>query len=411
MLSARKLFPILKNIPSLVYLDSTATTLKPQTVLDIQDSYYTHFSANVFRGIYAISEKATEEYENSRAKIANFIGSSDPVTVLFTRNTTESLNVLAYTIAGRGLKAKSSFVVTIAEHHANFVPWQQLVAAQGGAFVVTGIDENGVSELSDPAIIDKVITKDTVAVGITLISNVLGTINDIRTITKRIKEKNKKTLVIVDAAQAMTCHRISVDEWGIDALAFSGHKMFGPTGIGVLWAKRDLLEALPPFLYGGEMIESVSIEKTVFAPLPNKYEAGTPHIAGAIGLGAAVEFIESITVEQIHAHVHAITEYALARLQQNPYIQILGPTDPSKRIGLVAFTHKCIHPHDLSSILAEKNICIRAGHHCAMPLHKALGVQSSARASFSIYTSKEDIDALITTIEEAEKLLKIHGKK
>ena len=408
----RNEFPIFKNQPSVVYLDSTATTLKPQQVLDAEDSYYKNYTANVFRGIYRLSEEATEAYENARAIIAKFIGASDPATVVFTRNSTESLNLLAYTIAEKYFTGKSRVVVSIAEHHANFVPWQQLIERMGGTFAVTGIDDKtGKSVLEDPAVIDKVVTKNTAVVAFFMASNVLGSVNDVARITKLVKEKNPKALVIVDAAQAITSLPITVDKWGIDALVFSGHKMYGPTGTGVVWAKRELLEALPPFLYGGEMIETVAIEKTTFAPLPNKFEAGTPHIAGAIGLGAAVQYITSYGVSAIHQHITEITQYALDALAPFSHIHVIGPKKAKDRVGLIAFTHDQIHPHDLSALLAQREVCIRAGHHCAMPLHTYLNIPASARASFSIYTNKADIDALVAGIRHAEKVLKINETK
>lgn len=397
------MFPLYKKVPGIVYLDSTATTLKPQSVIDAQNDYYSRYSANVFRGIYPLSEEATERYEEARAKIARFIGTSDPDTVIFTRNTTESLNLLAYTLIPH---KQGRYVVSIAEHHANFVPWQQLNLQYGGEFVVTELDDKGRSLLHDERVVDKVITRNTVAVSITHTSNVLGTSNDVVQIARLIKRKNNKVIVIVDGAQAMTCFDHQVERSGIDALAFSGHKMFGPTGIGVLWAKRELLERLSPFLYGGEMIHSVSIEKTLFAPIPNKFESGTPHIAGAIGLGAAVDFITRIGINEIHRHYRDITNYAYEQLSSNKNITILGP-GKADRLGLISFIHRSIHPHDLSSLMAQRNVCIRAGHHCAMPLHSYLKAPSSARMSFSLYTTKEDIDRAVTAISEAEKTMKL----
>lgn len=397
-------FPIYKENPSLVYLDSTATTLKPQAMIDAVDRYYSEYSANVFRGIYELSEKATKEYEDARKTVAQFIGGREDE-VIFTRNTTESLNLIAYGLGRKVCTAGSEIVVSMAEHHSNFVPWQQLAAESGGTFKVLEVDENGVVPLFDPKIAKKIITKKTVLLALFHASNVLGSVNPIKEIIQTVKSINPHVIVVVDSAQAISSIPMRVTELGCDFMAFSGHKVLGPTGIGVLWGKRELLDSMFPFQYGGEMIREVTIQNTVFALPPHKFEAGTPHIAGAIGLAYALKYIQNIGVLNIKKHIQSCTKYALKCLQENPNIEIIGPKDPKLRIGIISFTHKRIHPHDLSQILADNNVCIRAGHHCAMPLHKALGVSASARASFHLYTTKKDIDMLIDGIAKAEKLL------
>lgn len=403
--SVRNDFPIYTHKPDLVYLDSTATTLKPQTVIDEIDRYYSTYSANVFRGIYDLSEEATAAYEKARGVVASFIGVIDASEVIFTRNTTESLNIIAYGLGRQICDAKSEIVVSMAEHHSNFVPWQQLVEESGGAFKVVEVNSDGIVPLHDKKTAEQIITKNTKLVALFYASNVLGSINPIKNCIKTIKSINPNTIVVVDAAQAVSSIPIQVDDLGCDFLAFSGHKVLGPTGIGVLWGKKALLEQMYPFQYGGEMISEVTVQNTKFAPLPHKFEAGTPHIAGAIGLSAALQYIQKLGLTTIKKHVQKITEYALVRIHENPMITVLGPEDPKKRIGIVSFVHKKIHPHDLSQILAKHKVCIRAGHHCAMPLHKSMGVIASARASFYIYTTEKDIDAFIDAIADAENIL------
>ncbi|MCR4329699.1 MAG: cysteine desulfurase [Candidatus Roizmanbacteria bacterium] len=403
--SVRSDFPIYTHTPNLVYLDSTATTLKPQVVIDEIDRYYSTYSANVFRGIYEISEEATAEYEKAREVVASFIGAVDTSEVIFTRNTTESLNVIAYGLGRQICDVKSEIVVSMAEHHSNFVPWQQLASESGGTFKVVEVNSDGIVPLHEKKTAEQIITKNTKIVALFYASNVLGSVNPIKEIVKTIKSINPDTIVVVDAAQAVSSVPIQVNDLGCDFLAFSGHKALGPTGIGVLWGKRALLEQMYPFQYGGEMISEVTVQGTKFAPLPHKFEAGTPHIAGAIGLSAALKYIQKLGLGTIKKHTQKITEYTLELLRENPRITVLGPEDSAKRIGIVSFVHKKIHPHDLSQILAKHNVCIRAGHHCAMPLHRSMGVIASARASFYIYTTKKDIDTFIDAINDAEKIL------
>ena len=384
-------FPLLKrniNGKRIVYLDSTATSLKPQAVIDKENEYYTRYSANIFRGIYTISEEATAEYEDVRDNVARFIHAPSKDEIVFTRNTTESINLVA-----AGIETSDEVVASIMEHHSNFVPWQQLTKCS-----VWRLGKDGKLNLND---LEKLITPKTKVLAITAVSNVLGTINPISQICQIVKRINPKCLVVVDAAQAAPHMPIDVRSWGADFVAFSSHKMLGPTGVGVLWGKMELLETLPPYQYGGEMIKEVHVDKTVFAKPPHKFEAGTPHIAGVIGFGAAIDYLEKLGMDNVRAHEVEITAYALKQLKQIGDITIYGPQE---RGGVIAFTMKGVHAHDIAQILDEDNICIRAGHHCAMPLHEYLKISATARVSFYVYTTKEDVDALIEGLEKVKIL-------
>lgn len=399
----RKDFPQLKrkiNGKRIVYLDSTATSLKPRLVIDKINEYYTQYTANVFRGIYTTSEEATTEYEKAREKVARFINAPQASEIVFTRSTTESLNLVAAGI-GKESNADDNFVVSIMEHHSNFVPWQQRALKKGIGFKVWGIEKDGTLNLKE---LEKFITRRTKLLAITAVSNVLGTINPIKEIVKKTRELNPQCLIIVDAAQAVPHAHVDVADWGADAVAFSGHKMLGPTGVGVLWAKMVLLKRLNAYQYGGEMISEVHVDRTVFKEPPHKFEAGTPHIAGVIGLGAAVDYLSALGMNKIRAHEKEITTYALKKLSGFPDISIIGPSDARKRAGVIAFTMKGIHPHDIAQVLDEDNVCIRVGFHCAQPLHEYLGIGPTARASFYVYTTKEDVDALIDGLKKVRKM-------
>lgn len=388
-------FPLLKrniNGKRIVYLDSTATSLKPQAVIDKENEYYTRYSANIFRGIYTISEEATAEYENVREKIAHFIHAPSCDEIVFTRNASESINLVAAGI-GKTLESGDELVVTIMEHHSNFVPWQQRAINKGATFkVLYKIEE-----------LEQLITPKTKVLAITAVSNVLGLINPINQISQIVKRINPHCLVLVDAAQAAPHMPIDVRSWGADFVAFSSHKMLGPTGVGVLWGKMELLETLPPYQYGGEMIREVHVDKTIFAKPPHKFEAGTPHIAGVIGFGAAIDYLEKLGMDNVRAHEVEITAYATKLLKRLGNVSIYGPQD---RGGVIAFTMNGVHAHDIAQILDEDNVCIRAGHHCAMPLHEYLKISATARASFYIYSSKGDVDALIAGLEKVKQLFK-----
>lgn len=401
--SIRKDFPILLrkiNNKPLVYLDSAATSLKPQSVIKKINEYYTKYTANIFRGIYTLSEEATHEYEGVREKVARFINAPNKDEIVFTRNTTESINLLMYALSQSQLH-NSEFVTTIMEHHSNFVPWQQLAKGFEIPFKIWNCDKDGALPLKD---LDMLITSKTKLLGVSAVSNVLGVINPIKEIVKNVKRLHPHCLVLVDAAQATPHMSIDVTEWGADFVAFSSHKMLGPTGVGVLWGKMELLEQLNPYQYGGEMIEEVHVDKTLFKKPPHKFEAGTPHIAGVIGLGAAIDYLRSVGMKNIREHEEEILKYAFEKLQDIKGLTIYGPSDENKRGGVIAFTVDGIHAHDIAQVLDEDNVCIRAGHHCAMPLHEYLHLPATARASFYIYTTKQDIDALIDGLEKVKRL-------
>ncbi len=399
----KKDFPQLErtiNGKPIVYLDSTATSLKPQSVIDKIQEYYTRYSANIFRGIYVMSEEATAEYEKAREKVAAFIGAADTREVIFTRNASESINLVAYGWGSKYLHADDQVVSTILEHHSNFVPWQQMALGMGYTFRVWGIDAAGSLDLAQ---LDRIITRRTKLLTLTAVSNVLGTIVPIKKIVRAVKKLNPDCLVLVDAAQAVPHMKIDVSEWGADFVAFSSHKMLGPTGIGVLWGRYELLDAMSPFLYGGEMIKEVYVEKTIFKDPPHKFEAGTPHISGVIGLGAAVDYLQTLGMDTVRKHEEEIVSYAMNEMGRIPGLTMYGPKTPQEKGGVIAFTLKEAHAHDIAQILDEDNICIRSGNHCAMPLHVSMSLAATARASFYVYTTKEDVDKLVNGIEKVRQ--------
>ncbi len=400
----KKDFPQLQrkiNKNPIIYLDSTATSLKPQLVIDKVSEYYIKYSANIFRGIYTISEEATYEYEEARKKVAAFIGADNENEVVFTRNASESINLVAYSWGQIHLKASDRVVTTIMEHHSNFVPWQQMAQVAGFNFSVWGVGQDGQLNLDE---LDKLITRKTKLLAITAVSNVLGTIVPVRKIVREVKRLNPDCLVLVDAAQAVPHMKVNVKEWDADFVAFSSHKMLGPTGVGVLWGKYELLDRMNPFQYGGEMIKEVRVEKTIFKEPPHKFEAGTPHIAGVIGLGAAVDYLSRLGMDAVRRHEEDIVRYAMKKLGKIDGLTMYGPTNAGVKGGVIAFTLKQAHAHDVAQILDENNVCIRSGNHCAMPLHLSMDIAATARASFYIYTTEEDIDALVTGIEKVKSM-------
>lgn len=404
----RKDFPILKrriNGRPIIYLDSAASSLKPRQVIETMDNYYQQYGVNIFRGIYTLSQEATEAYEKSREKVAKFIGVKDPKEVVFVRNATEAINLVAYAWGRANVDGKSEIISTVMEHHANLVTWQQLCLQKGAKIEYLDIDANG--KLPDPTRIASEISPKTKLLAITYVSNVLGTINPIKEIVEEVKKANPNCLVLVDAAQAVPHIKVNVGDLGCDFFAFSGHKMLGPMGIGVLWGEYKLLDKMAPFQYGGEMIKEVFLEKTTFAEPPLKFEAGTPNVAGAIGLGAAIDYLEELGMDKVRKHGKELTAYALSSLGDLSNLEIYGPKKAEEKGGVIAFNVKGIHAHDLAQILDEDNICIRSGHHCAMPLHTRLGIPASARASFYIYNTQEEIDKLVEGIEKAKKIFRV----
>lgn len=383
-----------------VYLDSAATSLKPQSVLNAELEYYSSFSANIHRGIYALSEEATTAYEGVRSRVANYLDAASDE-VIFTRGTTESINAIASSLS-KTWAHDEDIISTIVEHHANFVPWQQLCIEKNVHFLVAPYHADGGIDFQ--WIVDHV-TNKTRVVAFTAKSNVLGVPMDVATWVRAIKKKNKDTIVVVDAAQWVPHQSLSVKDWGADVIAFSAHKMLGPTGVGVLWAKRSLLEELSPYQFGGDMIRDVSLKQSSFAEIPHKFEAGTPNIAGVIGFGAAIKYWQSLSEKHYHSYESALTRHAVEKLLAVASIHLVA--EPSlKRQGIITFTSTIVHPHDISQFLADSGICVRAGHHCAMPLHTHLGLPGSVRASFHVYTTEEEVDRFINAVAECVRIFK-----
>lgn len=409
----KKHFPFFEHNPETHYLDSTATALKPKKVIDAVHEYYEKYPVNIHRGIYALSEKATAEYEGARKKVAGFIGAEENE-IIFTKNATESINLVAYALEEEIVEG-DRILTSIMEHHANFVPWQHLTEKKKAHLDILGISENGLLSYAlhgqpfeaDLSAIKNVLTEKTKVVALVDTSNVLGTINPIKEIIAEIRKFNSEIIVVVDACQSVPHTKVDVKEYDCDFLAFSGHKMCGPTGIGVLYGKQELLEKMQPFLRGGDMVQEVYTDRTVYKGSPEKFEAGTPHIAGAIGLGAAVDFLNEIGLKKIHAHEQEIMHYAFEQLNKHfgDVLKIHGPKDLEKRAANIAFSFKEYHPHDIAALLDQKNVCIRVGQHCAMPLHESLEVFATARASFYLYSTKEDVDALVEGLKFVDETL------
>jgi cysteine desulfurase/selenocysteine lyase len=374
----------------LVYLDSAATSQKPREVLDALIRYYHEYNANVHRGVYRLAEEATARYEAARANVAAFLGAAQPEEIIFTRGTTEALNLVAASWGRAHMRAGDEIVLTEMEHHSNIVPWQMLATERGATLRYIPITDEGRLDL---AALDRLLGDRTKVVAVTHQSNVLGTINPIRQIADRAHAVG--AVVVVDGAQSVPHQAVDVGRLGADFLAFSGHKMLGPTGSGGLWARYDLLDAMPPYHGGGEMIMHVGLDRSTYKGPPHKFEAGTPNIADSIALGAAVDYLRRIGLEAIAAHEHDLTAYALQRLQEVPGLRIYGPLDARDRGSAVSFTLDVAHPHDIAQVLDQDGIAIRAGHHCTQPLHRRFGIPASARASFHLYNVPEDVDALV----------------
>jgi len=394
-------FPVLQRKihgKPLTYLDSAASSLTPQQVVEAMNKYYNEYRANVHRGIYQLSEEATEAYDHAHAVVASFIHAF-PEEIIFTRSATESLNLLAYSLT-KSFRKGDEVVLTQMEHHSNLVPWQQIAKEKGFSIKYIQVKLDGTLDYEHAK---KVITSKTKIVSATYMSNVLGTINDVKRLTKLAHDK--KALMIVDAAQAIPHFSVNVRELDVDFLAFSGHKMLGPTGIGVLYGKKQILEKMHPFQYGGGMIKQVTFKDTIFNDLPYKFEAGTPAIAEAIGLAKAVEYLQEKGMNSIREHEKELTAYALRKLQEIPNLILYGPQNPELQGGVISFNLSNIHPHDVAALLDKQGIAVRAGHMCAMPLNKeVLKVNSVCRISFYIYNTKEDIDAAVKALHSVEKV-------
>lgn len=399
----KKDFPIFKrkiNGKPLIYLDNAATSQKPRQVIEAMKNFYEEHCANVHRGIYKISEEATEKYEKSREKIAKFINAK-PREIIFVKNTTEAINLVMYSWALENLGRGDEIISSIMEHHSNIVPWQFL-QRKGVKLNFVDINNDGTLKMSD---YKKFISKRTRLITVTNASNVLGTINPVKEICKMAHEN--KSLFLVDAAQSVPHMPVDVKELNCDFLVFSGHKMLGPSGIGVLYGKEEILEKMKPFLYGGDMIKEVHLKDSTFNDLPWKFEAGTPNIAGPIALGAAVDYLNKIGMNNVRQHEKEITKYALGKMQNIGKIKIYGPLDVNKKGGVISFNVGDIHSHDLASILNDDGIAIRTGHHCAMPLMKRLGASATARVSFYIYNGKDEIDIFVNSLERAKKVFRL----
>jgi cysteine desulfurase/selenocysteine lyase len=409
--AVRKDFPILSRevhgVP-LVYLDSANTSQKPQVVLDTLTEFYERHNANVARAVHTLGSEATNAFEDARDKVAAFINAPSRDEVIFTKNSSEALNLIAYSISNATtfpgaerfrIRPGDEIVVTEMEHHSNIVPWQLLCQRTGATFRWLPIDDDG--RLVESAI-DEVITDRTKLVAFVHQSNALGTINPVPRIVARAKAVG--ALSVVDASQSAPHLPLDVQALGADFVAFTGHKMYGPTGVGILWGRYDLLAELPPFLAGGEMIETVDMTGTTYAAPPHRFEAGTPMIAEAIGLGAAIDYLSALGMDNVAAHEHELVTYALERLSTIEGLRIIGPTEPVDRGATIAFTLAGVHPHDVAQLLDEQGIAVRAGHHCARPVCVRYGIAATTRASFGIYTTTEEIDALVAGVEKVKEM-------
>ena len=399
--AVRAQFPIFREPRDkpLIYLDSAATSQKPDAVLDAMTDYYRRYNANIHRGIYTIAEQATAAYEDARRRVANFVGAASPREVVFTRNSTEALNLVAHSWGRSRLASGDAIVLTEMEHHSNLVPWQLLAAERRIELRFIPVTPGGELDLDAlPALLADGRVK---LLSVVHISNVLGTVNPVAEIARQAHAAS--AVLVVDASQSVPHCPVDVRALGADFVAFTSHKMLGPTGIGALWARRELLEAMPPFLGGGEMIREVKLTGSQWNDVPWKFEAGTMAIAEAVGLGAAVDYLEDLGMDAVFAHDRELAAYAMKRLAEVPDLVLLGPP-AEKRGGVVAFTLADIHPHDVATVLDGDGVAVRAGHHCAMPLHEKLGIPASARASFHCYSLREDVDALVTGLHKARKV-------
>ena len=400
----KKDFPLLEN-ESITYLDSGATTQKPIKVIKAVEEFYQKYNANPHRGAYSLSVEATEQYENTRTKIAKFINAKHREEIIFSKNATEGLNLIAYSYGLDNLKKDDEVVISIMEHHSNLVPWQKMTKQTGSKLNYMYINEN--YEITDEEIENK-ITDKTKIVGITHVSNVLGTINNVKKIIKYAHKKG--AVVIVDASQSIPHMKIDVQDLDTDFLVFSGHKMLAPLGIGVLYGKREILNKMTPFLMGGDMIEYVYEQDTTFAPLPNKFEAGTQNVEGVIGLGAAIDYIENLGYDKIQEIEHEVISYARQELSKLDYLTLYTTPNEENHSSVISFNIKGVHPHDVASILDSEGVCVRSGNHCAQPLMRFLGIDSTCRASFYIYNTKEDVDKLVKALDKAYNMFKNYIK-
>lgn len=392
-------FPILSrevNGKPLVYLDSTATTQKPTAVLEAMRKYYEHSNANVHRGTYTLAQEATEAYEATRSKVARFIHAPSDSGVIFTRNTTEAINLVAQAWGRANLHAGDEIILTEMEHHSNLIPWQMVARERGAVLKFLHVMDDGTLDVGE---VDTLLSDRTKLVGLVHVSNVLGTINPVKEIAKRAHAAGAR--ILVDGAQSVPHMPVDVKDIDCDFFAFSGHKMLGPTGIGVLYGKPKILDAMPPFLGGGEMIREVQLDWSTYNDIPWKFEAGTPNIGGAIGLGAAIDYLDAVGMGEVRAHEERITAKALAALRDIEGLEVFGP---EVRGGVVSFAMRGVHPHDIATILDQDGVEIRAGHHCAQPLMRRLNVVATARASFYIYNTESEIEVLVESLKKVKEV-------
>lgn len=395
----RKDFPFFKD-NHLAYLDNSATTQKPEQVIRAVDDYYFHHNANPFRGLYDLSVDATEHYENARKKVADFLHAATPEEVIFTRNASESLNLAAYSLSEMLLKPGDEVVITTAEHHSNMLPWRILAKKYGATVKYLETDETGAFSLEA---FRKLLTHRTKICAMTAMSNIFGRLTDIKSFAEAAHAVG--AVFVADGAQSVPHTRTDVQTLGADFLAFSGHKMLSPMGIGVLWGRKELLEKMPVFLSGGEMIDSVSLEDVTYAPLPHKFEAGTVNAGGAVGLAAAIDYLEGIGLDAIEKREKMLTEMALDGLKKIPHVHVLGSDKAEEHHGILTFRIDDVHPHDIAAIIADADIAVRAGHHCAEPLHQCLNIPSTTRASLMFYNTEEEIQRLIDAVSSVRRLM------
>jgi cysteine desulfurase / selenocysteine lyase len=403
----RRDFPLLARTnhgKPLVYLDSAATSQKPRAVLRAEEEYYASINANVHRGVYALSVEATEAYERARARVASFVGATDPNGVVFVRGTTEAINLVATSLGRSQLKKGDRVLTTVMEHHSNIVPWHFLREYAGVDLQFVGIDDEGRLDLDG---LDQLLSRRTKVVTVTHVSNVLGTMNPIREIADRAHDVG--ALVVVDAAQSAPHVPLDVGALGADFLAFSGHKVLGPMGIGALWGRPELFEKMPPAQGGGEMIREVHTDRITYADVPARFEAGTPNVGGAIGLAAGVDYLSALGWEDVRRHEQRLLRRSLAAADElfGPAMTVYGPRDPAERFGVVSFKLEGVHPHDVASVLDAEGVCVRAGHHCAQPLMERLGVPALTRASPYVYNTEAEIDALLDGLRKVAALFQV----
>jgi cysteine desulfurase/selenocysteine lyase len=395
-------FPILQrqvNGQRLIYLDNAATSQKPRQVIDALVDYYTRINANVHRGVHTLSMEATDAYEQVRERVARFIGARHAEEIVFVRNTTEAINLVAVCWGRANLQPGDEILVSLLEHHSNLIPWQRVAQDTGAQLKLIGLKDDGTVDLDDYR---RLLSPRTRVVSVAHASNVLGTISDVTAIAEEAHRVG--AVVVTDGAQSVPNLATDVSTLGPDFLAFSGHKMLGPTGIGVLWGRRELLEAMPPFLGGGGMIREVYDDYATWAPLPEKFDAGTPNIADSIAFGAALEYLDELGMANVRAHEVDVTAYALERLASVPDVDVYGPLNAEARTGVVSFNLGGVHPHDAGTVLDEAGIAVRAGHHCCQPLHRALDVAATLRASFYVYNSADEVDALVDALATARRI-------